>query len=56
MDRYTKIVLTVIAVSLSVIATRQVIDTATAQSSGECGFGFLPPCEVFVENWPLSLR
>lgn len=69
MDRYTKGVLTVIAVALSVIAFRMVGgDAATAQSAANCGESSARPCYVVatnkfdermtvrIDNWPSSFR
>lgn len=47
-DRYTKIVLTVIAVALSAIAVQGTIGTAQA-ALGECGLTWLSPCYVTAE-------
>ncbi len=68
MDRYTKAVLTVIAVALSVIAFRMVgTETANAQANA-CGESAGRPCYVVatnkfddrmtvrIDNWPSSFR
>ena len=59
-DRYTRTVLTVIAIALSVIAVRMNFsDTAGAagkgcgdSSSNPCYFTSNDPLSVKVENWP----
>lgn len=57
-DRYTRIVLTVIAVALSVIAVRQVVPLATAQSWRESGCGGLgTACYVrWTETLPVRVQ
>lgn len=61
-DRYTKIVLTVIAVALCVIAVQNAVPRARALGNG-CGDSSSNPCyvepasfagfDVNVTNWPL---
>ena len=51
-DAYTKLVLTVIAVSLTVISFRMSIPSASAL--GSCGWDVLHACHVTVENFPGS--
>ena len=54
-DRYTRIVLTVIAIALSVIAVRMNFsDTAGAAGRG-CGDASAKPC-YFTTNDPLSVN
>jgi len=60
-DRYTKIVLTVIAVSLVAVLVQNQLKPAHAFSDGSCGSS-IDPCyvtigygrslNVWVENWP----
>jgi hypothetical protein len=50
-DRYTKAVLTVIAVALSAIAFKSTFPTAVAQSS--CGSAAVPCFVQIVQNAPL---
>ena len=50
-DRYTKIVLTVIAVALSAIAVQGVVGPANAQMSG-CGLAANNPCHVTLDILP----
>ena len=52
-DRYTKIVLTVIAVALGVIAVREV--GALARAGVECGYARSSPCYVDIGNWPAGM-
>lgn len=61
-DRYTKIVLTVIAVALSAIAVQGTIRPAFAAFGEACGQSSISPCfvdnvsqhglPVYVMNWP----
>ena len=51
-DRYTKIVLTVIAISLSILAVEQGVSKAEAQDGAMCGAGPLTPCFV---KWYASM-
>jgi hypothetical protein len=64
MDRYVKVVLTVIAVALVVIAFRLSVPGAHAQVGSACGRSSSDPCyvtvgrefvNVQVTNWPSSL-
>ena len=48
-DRYTKSVLTVIAVALAVIAIQNLIPTARAQA-GRCGDAASTPCYVTTQQ------
>jgi hypothetical protein len=48
-DRYTKIILTVIAVSLAVIAIRQSNSPARA-AFGDCGATFIQPCHIVIDK------
>ena len=45
-DRYTKTVLTIIAVALTVLAIHHVIPTATAVGAAQCGTYQENPCWV----------
>lgn len=50
-DRYTKVILTVIAAALSTIAVHMAVGTASAQLSGtSCGSSSIDACHVYVEN------
>ena len=46
MDAYTKIVLTVIAVSLAVLAGREIPRPASAQIGQDCGHVIYRPCYI----------
>ena len=52
LDRYTKIVLTVIAVALSLIAVRGLFDATPARASGEERCRIVGPVEVRVTQMP----
>ncbi len=61
MDKYTKTVLTVIAVALCAIAVQQAISLSSAQNGFACGGSPSTPCyvqpprnvfDVFVVNLP----
>jgi hypothetical protein len=55
-DRYTKFVLTVIAVSLAILAAGTVVPRAGAQIGGGCG-GPMSPCFIATPaGIPLSMR
>ena len=53
-DTYTKIVLTVIAVALVVIVTKQVEPSASAQIGTDCG-GQKNPCHLYIVGGTMSL-
>ena len=53
-DRYTKAVLTVIAIALSTIAVQQVVGPARAQLGTECG-SRITPCFV-TTHLPIGVR
>lgn len=50
MDRYTKAVLTVIAVALVIIAFQGA--TGRASADADCGYSAIHACNVYVTNWP----
>lgn len=52
-DRYIKVVLTVIAAALCVIAVQNVI--TPVQAVNDCGGSRYDPCYVSVKNWPSSM-
>jgi hypothetical protein len=54
-DRYTKAVLTVIAVALCAIALQGSIRPASAIGGEGCGSTF-NPCQVEIGNSPLNVR
>jgi hypothetical protein len=54
-DTYTKIVLTVIAVALSVIAVRGPFVTSASALGDDCG-SFSDPCKVSSGNYPLDVN
>lgn len=51
-DRYTKVVLTIIAAALSVLALRELVPSATAFGQSDCGgrgaYGIDRPCKLEV--------
>jgi hypothetical protein len=52
MDRYTKVMLTIIAVSLSIIAGRDLLPSpAAAQFEGQCGSSSAP-CYIEMTTMP----
>lgn len=55
MDLYSKIVLTVIAISLSVIAGGQLTQSAFAQFGSSCGGSKKSACWVNIANEPISV-
>lgn len=55
-DIYSKAVMTVIAIALTVIAGNQLFGSAQAQIGDARLCTFSEPCHIEVENWPVSLR
>ena len=54
-DRYTKTVLTVIAVTLVMLVLQNLTSRANAESSEGCGRSFVNPCYLATAS-PLDVR
>ncbi len=55
-DRHTKIVLTVIAVALSVLAIDATVRSASAQLGGGCAGTSFDPCHIEIDGLPRGLE
>ena len=55
-DRYTKIVLTVIAIALSALVVQNIVQPVGAQLASGCGNNSWNACKVEVTNTPLEIR
>jgi hypothetical protein len=49
-DGYAKTILTVIAVSLVILAIQQVVGSASAQVGSQCGYVRDVPCYIMIIN------
>ena len=49
-DRYTKVVLTVIALALSLLALQGLIPSVVAGAHGPCGSAYHKPCHIKIHG------